>query len=287
MQVESIAKSLGGNKARRTGTGWLTCCPAHDDKNPSLSIWLDSKGKLGLKCYSGCSYKSIISTIKLRGFDTKQKAVHSDNLTGDIAKKDWSDKAQYIWDKAISIYNTPAEKYLQFRGCIVPECEDIRYLPAYKEKPHAMVARITDVITGKPLSLHFTYLKPDGFGKADIEKQRSLLFGHRKKGGVIRLYPDEDVTIGLGIAEGIETALSVAKYWQPVWSTIDASNMDTFPVLEGIESLTIFPDPEPTGMKAAEKCANLWKSEGRSARIVPPTKDKKSDWNDVAGRVVA
>ena len=36
--------------AKKTGDGWITRCPAHDDHNPSLSIWIDEKKKVGLNC---------------------------------------------------------------------------------------------------------------------------------------------------------------------------------------------------------------------------------------------
>ncbi|GAG34978.1 unnamed protein product, partial [marine sediment metagenome] len=34
--IAELARCLGGKKARPAGRGWLTCCPAHDDRNPSL-----------------------------------------------------------------------------------------------------------------------------------------------------------------------------------------------------------------------------------------------------------
>jgi len=35
MKAETIAKALNGRKA---GGGWMARCPAHDDRDPSLSI---------------------------------------------------------------------------------------------------------------------------------------------------------------------------------------------------------------------------------------------------------
>ena len=35
MTAETIATALGG---RKTGSGWMVCCPAHDDRRPSLSV---------------------------------------------------------------------------------------------------------------------------------------------------------------------------------------------------------------------------------------------------------
>ena len=33
MTAEAIAKALGG---RKVGNGWMACCPAHHDREPSL-----------------------------------------------------------------------------------------------------------------------------------------------------------------------------------------------------------------------------------------------------------
>jgi DNA primase len=46
-------------KAKRDQNGWTACCPAHDDKNPSLAIAVEDK-KILFKCFAGCSYKEIV-----------------------------------------------------------------------------------------------------------------------------------------------------------------------------------------------------------------------------------
>src|SRR5689334_12970621 len=74
----------------------------------------------------------------------------------------------------------------------------------------ALVALVTDAVTGEPMTVHKTYLAPDGSGKAAVAKPRLLCKGGAKAGGVVRLWPDEAVTTGLLVAEGIETALSAA-----------------------------------------------------------------------------
>ena len=66
------------------------------------------------------------------------------------------------------------------------------------------------------------------------------------------------MTTGLGIAEGIESTLAAASGYSPVWSTIDAGNMETMPVLAGIETLVIFADHDKAGLHAAEACADRW-----------------------------
>lgn len=53
-------------KVRRRGTGqWSACCPAHDDKGPSLSIKETSDGRILLHCFAGCEVASIVQSIGL------------------------------------------------------------------------------------------------------------------------------------------------------------------------------------------------------------------------------
>ena len=63
MTIDSIARALN---ARRSGAGWIAKCPAHDDKNPSLSI-RDADGKVLLHCHAGCTQGDVIDALKAHG----------------------------------------------------------------------------------------------------------------------------------------------------------------------------------------------------------------------------
>jgi putative DNA primase/helicase len=65
--VQLVLSHLKG--ARRTGAGWQARCPAHDDRTPSLSISHGDDGRALLKCHSGCSFESIVSTLGIREAD--------------------------------------------------------------------------------------------------------------------------------------------------------------------------------------------------------------------------
>ena len=95
----------------------------------------------------------------------------------------------------------------------------------------------------------------------------------------MRLWPDECVTYGLAVAEGIETALSIAHDYKPVWSVIDAGNMKSFPVLPGIETLIIGADHDEAGIAAATACADRWAAAGLDVRVIAPDRER-ADWND-------
>ena len=128
--------------------------------------------------------------------------------------------------------------------------------------------------------MHRTWIQANG-EKADVKPTRMLLGGHSKAGGVIRLWPDEAVTHGLGVAEGVETALSLAHAFKPAWACIDAGNLARLPVLGGVESLLIAADHDEAGVTAAEACAQRWAEAGREAHIALP-EARKTDFNDLA-----
>lgn len=63
MTANDIARVL---RARRSGSGWMAKCPAHDDKNPSLSI-READGKVLVYCHAGCGQRDVIETLKAKG----------------------------------------------------------------------------------------------------------------------------------------------------------------------------------------------------------------------------
>jgi len=91
------------------------------------------------------------------------------------------------------------------------------------------------------------------------------------------LFPDDEVGHTLGLAEGIETALSLAWFGYPVWSTIDAGHLGKFPLLAGITQLVIAQDNDPAGIAAATTCAQRWAD---ADRWVIVTKQAQNDLND-------
>ena len=61
MTAQELLSRLDG--VTNTGKGWTAHCPAHEDKNPSLSINQADDGKILLKCHAGCEFKAITSAL--------------------------------------------------------------------------------------------------------------------------------------------------------------------------------------------------------------------------------
>lgn len=183
-----------------------------------------------------------------------------------------------IWRNSRPLADSIAETYLRSRGV---RCggDALRFHPSCpfrKERHPAVVALMVDAVTNEPRGVHRTALLPDGSGKAAPGK---MMLG-AAKGAVVKLSADEDVTLGLAIAEGIETALATG--FRPIWACLSAGTMAAFPVLNGIECLSIFADRDHAGMVAANTCGRRWHEAGVEVHILAPP-DVGTDFADFRG----
>ena len=64
IDAQTISDSLGGKKISK---GFLACCPAHEDRHPSLSLDDGYNGKPVVFCNAGCSQELVIATLADRG----------------------------------------------------------------------------------------------------------------------------------------------------------------------------------------------------------------------------
>jgi CHC2 zinc finger len=51
-------------KVRGRNGSWVACCPAHEDKSPSLSIREDADRVL-VHCFAGCSVDDVVAAVGL------------------------------------------------------------------------------------------------------------------------------------------------------------------------------------------------------------------------------
>jgi hypothetical protein len=214
--------------------------------------------------------------------------------------RDRIERALALWQEGVPLGGTIAEKYLQHRGLRVPvgleDAEALRFHPAcpFRLEDGAivrlptMVGLMRDIVTNEPKAIHRTAVRADGAGKTDLSGlgNAKKMLGPVKE-AALKLTGDAEVTDGLGIAEGIENALTViCARWQPVWACGSAGAIERFPILPGIESLTIFADADRVGMAAATACRDRWVDVGLECRILAPPQ-AGADWNDMVRAIAA
>lgn len=179
-----------------------------------------------------------------------------------------------------------AHRYLESRGVeelIYPDT--LRFAPKLRDgdggiRP-AMVAMVGVHGQAKFVSMHRTFLKPDGSDKAEMAAPRKLMAGELPDGACVML---SDYTGGpLGIAEGIETALSAsALFGLPVWAAINANLMTKWHPPAGCEEVAVFADNDAKfgGQSAAYQLAHRLACKGHAVTVHVPEM-AGTDFNDI------
>jgi Toprim domain len=123
----------------------------------------------------------------------------------------------------------------------------------------ALLALYRDIRTNAPRAIWRRALTPDG---CSLGPPR---FRGSKAGCAIKLTADEDVAEGLHVGEGVETMLAAMMLgFAPAWALGDAGGVERFPVLAGIDVLTVIVDNDANavGQKAAAICYDCWRAAG-------------------------
>lgn len=134
-------------------------------------------------------------------------------------------------------------------------------------------------------TMHRTFLRPDGTGKADMASPRKLMPGSLPDGASVML-SDWTESGPLGIAEGIETAMAASAIFDiPVWAAINSRMLEKWLPPAGCEEVVIFGDNDAKfgGQAAAYTLAHRVAVKGLPVSVqIPPLPD--DDWADVWAR---
>jgi putative DNA primase/helicase len=164
------------------------------------------------------------------------------------------------------------ETYLQSRRLELDDAVCGEVLRAARDEygRAMLVALLRNTITNEPQAISRTYLTPDG------RKDIAAAPGGRKflgpvKGAAIKLDADEDVLGGLHIGEGIETCLAARMLGlKPTWALGSTDAIGAFPVLSGIEYLSLLREHDAANTRGADACADRWLEAGREVFDISP-----------------
>ena len=282
--AETLTRELGG---RWYGTYGVARCPAHDDKNPSLSLSNGNDGLLLAKCHAGCTFQAIIEALRHLGFvDTPAPQSRAGKISEDASQRtdrtDTNQNAQWaeqLWNESLPIAGSLAETYLNARGITCDLPDTLRFHAACwhgstRKRLPVMVARIDG---GESFAIHRTYLDSDG-SKANVD-QAKLMLGS-VSGGAVRLSDDPGPLV---VAEGIETALSLRcgllQEKAAVWAALSTSGLKSLRLPDQPHKLIIASDGDDAGRKAANELAERATALGWNVWLLSAPDDE--DWNDV------
>lgn len=235
----------------------------------------DDKDGAGTWICSQCGAGDGVSLVmKAKGWDFKTAAEEIEKLMGDVepaapkAKPDPKQQLEdmrHMWRRA-KPPSEPVRRYLQSRGIDGEYC-DMREL--WREM--VVLMRSPD---GEGCMVHRTLLTADG--RRDC---RLFMPGPIAEGAAVRLMRAGDT---LGIAEGIETALSAAILFDvPCWAALNTSLLKKWNPPQEVKRVVIFGDCDANfaGHAAAYELARRL-AEKVSVSVEIP-KVIGTDWNDV------
>lgn len=273
-EARALVERLGG---RWTGAGGLCRCPAHDDRTPSLSV-RPGHARLLLHCFAGCTAPDILRALKSRGL-LEPSAGQPGPSNCMPENTSLSAAALRIWGDSRSIEGTAAEDYLADRG-LRTDSPELRYHPRTPHGPSpltqyrpALIAAVRDD-TGL-VAIHRTFIDARTRRVAALPDPKCGLgrFGR----GAVRLGGTAPT---LGLAEGIETALSaIALFGVPCWAALGIERFRLVALPAETTELLLFLDRDSGGRRAERLARDTFSQSIRIEAQYPPRPG--DDWNDV------
>jgi hypothetical protein len=123
--AREIAEAL---KGQREGNGFRCLCPAHDDRNPSLSI-TEKNGKVVFVCRAGCLQEAVLDKLIELGLWSAKTGGPNRRPTNarSLCYYDYRDEAGQV---LFRVRRTPEKQFLQFRpdgnGGWIPGIDGVR-----------------------------------------------------------------------------------------------------------------------------------------------------------------
>lgn len=275
-------------KLRRSGNEWTACCPFHNDRSPSFTIY---DGGKRFKCF-GCGETGdvldfvqavhkvdFVGALQLLGAGNLPKvalAPSSTSIERD-SKDDRTPEALAIWDAAQPATGTPAEAYLRSRGITMPVPPTIRFTRLQYGKfgpQYPVLVALVQNVACEPIGIQRTYLDPGGNGKAAVAKPKLSLGSIR--GGAVRLGEAANQLI---VCEGLEDGLTIQQQiGAAVWVGVGTSGLSGMQFPACVASVVIGADADEPGEKAAAEAGKRFASAGLGVRVIWPTRPFK-DFN--------
>jgi hypothetical protein len=208
------------------------------------------------------------------------------------SKNDTLIYVERLWDAAVPIRGTIAERYLdETRGCDVtklPEnvTDSLRYdqwcvFGPGRHEP-CLIALMRDPETDAITGVQRIGLRVGADGR--IAKIDRMMLG---TAGIVKIWPASDKMLVIG--EGLETVLAAATRLthggmplRPAWAALSAGKLRALPPIAGIERLIVLADNDANGegQAAAAHVAAVWRAAGIDVEVLTPPVTG-TDFNDL------
>lgn len=232
MSIREAAHRLGGSVA---GGRTVTCPgPGHSARDRSLSVTFDTHGEFIVFSHAGDDWQVCRDHVRdLLGLGawSPGRADPPPRRAAQVLDEDDNKRlALRIWSETSPIAGTLAERYLRSRRLEVVDgaAEALRFHPLLRfgdKSVPGMVALYRRLRSDEPVAIQRMFIDPEG-RKLD----RRMLGSVRE--AAVKISPDDGVTLGLVVGEGVESCLAAAMLgYRPVWALGSAGAIAKLPVI--------------------------------------------------------
>lgn len=238
-----------GHAPAQNGDGWKLCCPAHDDKTPSLSVTTGDDGRVLLKCFAGCTTQEVITAVGLQLTDLfvpsqrASSARNQDRKPGIVVAYDYPDENGTLLFQVVRLH---------------------------------------------PKGFRQRRPKPGGGWIWNLQGVRRVLFACcflqlAEPDRPVFVVEGEKDALRIMDAGGVATTCpGGAGKWRPDYT-------DFFGQLDESRDVVILPDNDPAGRQHAEEVARSLSDVARSVKVVElpglPAKGDVSDYFDAGNSI--
>lgn len=305
MNLRALAQALGGEIS---GRQVLAPGPGHTPRDRSLSVRLSPNAPDGFLVFShaGDDWRDCREYVRAclglpawQPGDEQQRTIGSSHIDkwdfgvldaeAEVRARSEDDliriqRAQALWHESRDPRHTLAERYLWARALNLPDDLAGTVLRFHPRTPWrsenngrtefipCLIAAFTSIDDGIVTAVHRIRVdQPARWPKTD---RRMLGVLHRS---AIKLgVADSKLTVG----EGVETCLAAAQLGLGhCWALGSVGAISFFPVIDGVQKLTILAESGDASARAVQICGRRWRQARRRVFVSRPTIG--SDHNDV------
>jgi hypothetical protein len=303
MSLRELARALDGEVS---GRQVLAPGPGHSRRDRSLSIRLSNdapdgflvhshadddwqmcrdyvRAQLGLPSWEPGDGRETIDPSRIRKWDAVAVNVEAEDKTrtdDDLAR---IRQAQELWDQGIEAEWSKAEDYLRSRALGLPDEVGavLRFHRAcpWRNENTGQTDRIPCLIAA------FRSLDDDiitGIHRIRVDQPQRWPKAERKMLGLVKRAAVKLAPVGskLTIGEGIETCMAAMELGLgSAWALGSVGCIAKFPVIDGVDELTILAEAGKASADAVQICGRRWRQAGR--RVLISRSSVGSDHNDI------
>lgn len=261
-ELVDIVGTLGGSWR---GYVAMCRCPAHADRDPSLSLRQGDRSIL-VTCFAGCSRDDVLRELRrLRpGQHYAQPDPSHPPRTANV---------QRLWDEAIDVKGTLAERYLARRN-LLPPPPDVRFHPRCPYLPKPKTVFLPALLVAVREVCKLTAIQRILLDEATAGYIRKVMLGTPLSGA----WRGREGEATLAIAEGFETADAFTRLNDiPCWASLGTRRLNQLVIPARVTTLLIAEDNDPEGRRAAVQAELDYGRRGLLIRRFPPPPEFK-DW---------